>query len=185
MYYFYQLLRRHTQLVPHDASHSATPAFQSFVCSDNLFNASFERSSLIPTLVKSCLTFCIQVVFGRLFGRITFLRYSLTAFLAGVSGRKRMRCPSHVSLLSLIISLHGSHFVLAKSSLLVAFRCQLISRIFLSCLRWKVSMVFSSFFVSVHNSLLYKSTLATYALKVLSLILIESFLQLKMLLNVL
>ena len=45
--------------------------------------------------------------------------------------------------------------------------------------------MFSSFFVSVHSSLLYKNILATYALKVLSLILMEFFLLLKMLLSVL
>ena len=61
-----------------------------------------------------------------------------------------MRCPSHVrghshvSLLSFIILLHGSHFVLELSSLLVIFLCQLIPRIFLRCLRWKVSMMFST-----------------------------------------
>ena len=51
-------------------------------------------------LAKSCLTVCIQVVFGLPCGRFTFLRYSLRAFLAGVSGCKHMRCPSHVGLLS-------------------------------------------------------------------------------------
>ena len=101
--------------------------------SESLFNVcdSFDRSSLIPMLAKSYLPVCIQVVFGLPCSRFTFLRYSLRAFLAGVSGCKRMRCPSHVSLLSLIILLHGSHFVLAKSSSLVIFLCQLIPKIFL------------------------------------------------------
>ena len=89
--------------------------FLSDVSSGNLSNVctSFEKSSIIPTLAKSCLTVCIQVVFGLPCGRSPFQRYSLRVFLAGVSGCKRMRCSSHISLLFLSISLHGSHFVLA------------------------------------------------------------------------
>ena len=45
--------------------------------SERLFNfcASFDRSSLLPMLAKSCLTVCIQVVFGLSCGHFTFLRY--------------------------------------------------------------------------------------------------------------
>ena len=98
------LLGRHTQLTLYNASHSPTPVFLSCVSLHSVSKvcAPLERSSSIPTLAKSCHTVCIQVVFGLPFGRFTFLRCSLRAFLAGVSGCKRMRCPSHVSLPSLI-----------------------------------------------------------------------------------
>ena len=77
------------------------------VSCNNLFNVlvAFERSNLIPMLFKSCRMVCIQVVFGLPRGLFTFLRYSSRAFLVGVSGCSRIRCPSHASLLALSISL--------------------------------------------------------------------------------
>ena len=123
--------------------------FLSCVSSDNLFNicTSFKSPSLILMLAESCITVCNQVVFGFPCGCITFLRYSSKGFFAGVSGSKHMGCPSHVSLLYLIILLHGSNFVMAWN--LVIFLCQLIPMIFLRRLCWRMSMVFSSFFVRV------------------------------------
>ena len=65
------LLKLHTQSILHYALHIPCQLFLSCVSSDNFFNvcASFERSSLIPSLVKSCLTVCIRVVFGLPLGR--------------------------------------------------------------------------------------------------------------------
>ena len=76
--------------------------FLSCVSSDNLFNvcASFERSSLILMLAKSCPTAYIQVFFALPCDNLTFLRYSLGVFLACVSGCKGMRGASYVSLLA-------------------------------------------------------------------------------------
>ena len=58
-------------------------------------------------------------------------------------------------------------------------------RIFLRCLLWNVLTVFSKFLVRVHSSLLYRNTLATYALKVLILIALLIFLLSKILFSVL
>ena len=68
---------------------------------------------------------------------------------------------------------------------LAMFRFQLIPRIFLRFLPLKVSMLLSRFSVNDHSSLLYRNTLATYALKVLSLILFEVFWLLRILLSIL
>ena len=73
-----------------------------------------------------------------------------------------MKCPSHVSLLSLIFSLHGSHFVLALSSVLVIFLCQLIAKICLLLMSslYRVDFlefIFFPFFMknSIYNRLIF------------------------------
>ena len=133
------------------------------VSSTSLFKVflAFDRSSLIPILLRSCRIVCIHVVFGLPCGLLTFLRYSSKEFLAGVSGCSLIICPNHVNRLIVICLVQGSHFVLVYSSWLVMFLCHLIPRIFRKCLRWKVSMLSSSFFVRVHNSLFYRKTLFT------------------------
>ncbi len=123
------LLLRHTQLI--FAVFTMLHHFcLSSVNSINLFTVCFpfDRSNFMSMVAKSCLTVCIQVVFDLPCGRFTFLRHSSRAFLAGVSGSNHMRGPSHVSLRTLIILLHRSHFVLEQSPLFVIFICQWIPR---------------------------------------------------------
>ena len=83
---------------------------------------------------------------GLPLGRLTFLRYSARASLAGVSGYSNMRWPSQLRRRLCIVVLHSSVFVLVYSSMLVIFLGQCMPRIFLRCLLWKVLTVFSSFF---------------------------------------
>ena len=115
------------------------------VSSNSLLNVfvAFDRSSLIPILLRSCRIVCIQVIYGLPCGLLTFLRYSSKAFLAGVSGCSLFICPNHVNRLIFISLVQGLHFVLVYSSWLVMFLCHLIPRIFRKCLRWKVPMLFS------------------------------------------
>ena len=88
------------------------------VNSNSLFKVflAFDRSSLIPILLRSCRIVCIHVVFGIPCGLLTFLRYSSKAFLVGVSGCSLIICPNHVNRLIFISFVHGSHFVLVYSS---------------------------------------------------------------------
>ena len=101
---------------------------------------------------RSCLISSIHVRCGLPLGRLTFLRYSASASLAGVSGCSLMRWPSQLRRRLCIVVLHSSVLVLVYSSMLVIFLGQCMPRIFLSCLLWKVLTVFSSFFVRVHSS---------------------------------
>ena len=78
-------------------------------------------------------------------GRLTFLRYSASASLAGVSGCSLMRWPSQLRRRLCIVVLHSSVLVLANSSMLGIFLGQCMPRIFLRCLLWKVLTVFSIF----------------------------------------
>ena len=84
--------------------------------------------------------------FGLPLGRVTFLRYSASASLAGVSGCRLMRWPSQLRRRLFIVVLHSSVLVLVYSSMLVIFLGQCMPRIFPRCLLWKVLTVFSSFF---------------------------------------
>ena len=159
-YYYYYVLRNY------HCTMRLTILLQSVlfrVSSTSLFKVfvAFDRSSLIPILLRSCCIVCINAVFGLPCGLLTFLRYSSKAFLAGVSGYSFIICPNHFNRLIFICLVQGSHFVLVYSSWLVIFLCHLIPRILRKCLRWKVSMLFLSFFVRVHNSLLYRKTLFT------------------------
>ena len=85
---------------------------------------------------------------GLPLGRVTFLIYSASASLAGVSGCSLMRWPSQLRRRLFIGVLHSSVLVLVLvySSMLVIFLCQCMPRIFPRCLLWKVLTVFSSFF---------------------------------------
>ena len=87
-------------------------------------------------------------------GRLTFLRYSASASLAGVSGCSVMRWSSQWRRRLCIVVLHSSVLVLVYSSMMLIFLGQCVPRIFLGCLLWKVLTVFSSFLVRVHSSLL-------------------------------
>ena len=100
------------------------------------------RSS-ITIAFRSCLISSIHVRCGLLLGRLTFLRYSASASLAGVSGWSIMRWPSQLMRLLCIVMLHSSVLVLMYISMLVIFLGQCMPRIFLRCLLWKVLTVFS------------------------------------------
>ena len=82
------------------------------VSSNSLFNVfiAFDRSSLIPILLRSCRIICIHVVFGLPCGLLTFLRYSSKAFLAGVSRCSLIICPNRVNRLIFISLAQSSHF---------------------------------------------------------------------------
>ena len=60
------LLRFHMQFMLHDRFHNATPSVFHPLSVQIVFItcASFEGSDLILMLARSCLTVCIQVVFG-------------------------------------------------------------------------------------------------------------------------
>ena len=91
---------------------------------------------------RSCLISSIHVRCGLPLGRLTFLRYSASASLAGVSGCSLMRWPSQLRRRLCIVVLHSSVLVLVYSSMLVIFLGQCMPRIFLRCLLWKVLTVF-------------------------------------------
>ena len=92
---------------------------------------------------RSCLISSIHVRCGLPLGRLTFLRYSASASLAGVSGCSLMRWPSQLRRRLCIVVLHSSVLVLVYSSMVVIFLGQCMPRIFLRCLLWKVLTVFS------------------------------------------
>ena len=71
--------------------------------------------------VRSCLISSIHVRCGLPLGRLTFLRYSASASLAGVSGCSLMRWPSQLMRRLCIVVLHSSVLVLVYSSMLVIF----------------------------------------------------------------
>ena len=126
-----------------------------YISFNNSFNVllGIERSRLIPYGLCPCYLRSSLFFF-------TFLRYSSKAFLAGDYGCSHSICPNHVTFLISISLLHGLHFVLVCSSLLLVFLYHLILIIFLKCLHWKVSVMFSWFFFKVYNSLLYRKILA-------------------------
>ena len=127
---------RHTQFM------SAALVFLWKVSSYKSFNVlvAFERSGLIPVLIRSCRMVCIQVVFDLPYGLFTLLRYSSKVFFTGVFGCSRIICPNHISHISWF---PGLHFVLVKNLLVVIFLCHLIPIILSYYLWWKDSMVFS------------------------------------------
>ena len=102
---------------------------------------------------RPCWISSIHVRCGLPLGRLTFLRYSASASLAGVSGCSLMRWPSQLRRRLCIVVLHSSVLVLVYSSMLVIFLGQCMTRIFLRCLLWKVLTVFSSFLVRVSTDL--------------------------------
>ena len=79
---------------------------------------------------RSCLISSIHVRCGLPLGRLTFLRYSASASLAGVSGCSLMRWPSQLRRRLCIVVLHSSVLVLVYSSMLVIFLGQCMPRIF-------------------------------------------------------
>ena len=95
---------------------------------------------------RSCLISSIYVRCGLPLGRLTFLRYSASASLAGVSGCSLMRWPSQLRRRLCIVVLHSSVLVLVCSSMLVIFLGQCMPRIFLRYLLWKVFACIFQFF---------------------------------------
>ena len=79
---------------------------------------------------RSCLISSIHVRCGLPLGRLTFLRYSASASLAGVSGCSLMRWPSQLRRRLCIVVLHSSSvLVLVYNSMLVIFLGQCMPRI--------------------------------------------------------
>ena len=76
---------------------------------------------MISSSVKSFLMHDIHVVFGRPLGLLDGDRASSKACRAGVSVGKRRRCPSHVSRLFWMVSLHGQILVFFSSSIFEIF----------------------------------------------------------------
>ena len=64
---------------------------------------------------RSCLISSIHVRCGLPLGRLTFLRYSASASLAGVSGCSLMRWPSQLRRRLCIVVLHSSVLVLVHT----------------------------------------------------------------------
>ena len=108
--------------------------------------------SLGQVLLNSCYP-CHRGLPGFLF---TGLNASLKDCLAGVSGFKRIICPSHDSRRRSVTMLQGSHFVTSNSCWFVMTRGYFIPRAYRSCRRWKESMLSFMVLVGVHSSQLYR-----------------------------
>ena len=90
-----------------------------------------------------CLSWISLVEWGLPGFLFTGLIASLKDCLAGVSGFKRFRCPSHDSRRRSVTMLQGSHFVTSYSCWFVMTRGYFIPRAYRSCRRWKASVLCS------------------------------------------
>ena len=132
--------------------------FQSFLDAVNssktsiVFSAVFVSMFILMLTVDRSLSInVIHVKGGLLIFFLVCFRLSLRAIFAGVSFFSRIRWPSQLSRLLLIVVLHGSDPVFLYSSSLLIFFGHLISITCLSSLLWEESIWFSNVIVTVHR----------------------------------
>ena len=122
-----------------------------------VFSAVFvSMSNLMLSMDRSFFINFIHVKGGLPMFFFLCFRLSFRAIFAGVSFFSRVRWPSQLSRLLLIVLLHGSDSVFLYSSSLLIYFGHLISITCLSIILWKESIWFSNAFVTVHNSELYR-----------------------------
>ena len=139
----------------------------------------------ISALEKSFSINLIQVILWPPFGFLTFLCASLRACLAGVFSSSLCRCPNHLILLFIMISLQGLRPLLLYNSSFDILSSQEMLKALLICLLWNMSTLPAKTPVSVHNSELYRNTLFKYVLKILVLVMFLVALFSKMCFNLL
>ena len=137
-------------LMQHDVPNYVTPIISIMCHLCYLFNVCFwfvKLQSIITLITfRSCLISSSHVCCGLPLGRLTFLRYSASASLAGVSGCNLMRWPTQLRRrLCIVTSAPLFSFDFGVRSMLVIFLGQCMPRIFLRCLLLKVFIIFSSF----------------------------------------